>query len=182
MKKCILIFFIGILFYSCEKEPNCSGMTTKQLAFLTYNEEDLFKLKDEINGDTIVFGVVKREVSKVSSERTFLGDYICSQWADILFKNDTVESGGKISLFKDDYQFSISIMLKLDSLYSYYGKHNVNNSNNMQYIDTISINNVTYHNTYLFKNQSSNLYFSKDAGFLKIEEQETGKALYTIVE
>lgn len=165
----LVIFFI---FSSCKKEDNCPQLSEEQLKFLAYETGDQFKLKSETSGDTIIFNVTEKIIEEVMAKRSFFS-VSCLQEAYINFNE--LSCNGSLSI-------SINEESNLNIYISLLGCYNLTSFSEYIFFGTIKINGKNYENAYLFTSHLHELYFSKEKGFLKIDEISTGKTLYTIIE
>lgn len=164
---------VSIIFTSCKKEINHS-FTDEERAFLVYNEGDIFKLKNENTGDTLIFNLISREVNFKDDFGPQLGPKRKSHFMEegrLRYSNSSgYNSLDYIYLYKDKLdQFTLSISLWLD-------KNNYGTSvGEIEGITTITSGGIVYQNVYVFSaDNNTKCYFSKEYGFVKLEDLDNG--------
>lgn len=171
MKSQLYIIFIitisfGVSFSSCTKEKYMY-LTEAEKAFLVYNEGDVFKLLEENTGDTLGFEVNRRYIG-FRSEKVH---WPATMWIEEYAEEGMISfSGGRIfvSRYTGDY-FEIYISIN-EITFDYYSKT----------IEEMEVHGVVYKDVDVFMEDYAILYFSKEYGFLKIEDSEAN-VLYSII-
>lgn len=143
-----IILFSGIIFASCKKKKIYHSFTDDERAFLVYNLGDIFKLKNENTGDTLIFEVT----DKYDRYKDDYGPSLLPsrqehhmEDAKITFRGTNNSTFGYISLYKDGID---QLSLGIDFPFSVVD-FGIIGTSDPDYIKDTIVNGVSYKDIYI---------------------------------
>jgi hypothetical protein len=177
--KPLFLFAIVIVFNSCCKPAPCTPFSADELAWIPYNDGDVFYLKSDSTGRMYKF-TVKKQHEGTTKATCHEGQNYCLGYLNYMLKGDSLltvslnldNTTSKDSKSNENYSVSFSI----DDTKVFISK--TNNSN----LQSKVLNSVIYHNvsSFITFDKKHVLYYAKEYGVIAYNDLITNEWLYKL--